>query len=273
MDVEDKTEETIVEEKDIETTPGARERFLEVLKKEKGEDYSPEGDDELWEESSKRWDNLKGTHLKTKEMQSKLVEKLNEDPSLGLFISEIIRGTSVPKAIGMVYGDIIDELQDADLEDYESGYTANKEKRNNLLKEAEEQSKNAEKFLDDFVKYTQDKGYDEAKADELYDKVYKSISDAINGNVDMKFVEYIDKGSTYDKDVQAAATTGVIEGKNKKIEATLKEEIEEPGDGIPDLDAATAQDKGDTRKPEPFNRRGLSMDQFPSGGTGGKFLK
>lgn len=264
----EKEDNPVVEEKDVSTTPKARERFLSVLKKEKGEDYEPKDDDELWDESSKRWDSLKSENIQTKEMQAKLVEKLNEDPTLGLFLSEIIRGTSVPKALSLVYGDVLEELEDADLEDYEAGYQENKAKKTKASEDLAKAESNAKNFMAEFDRYVEEKGYDDATADALWDKVYNSVLSAVEGNVSMEFVEYIDKGSSYDEDIAEAAESGVVEGKNQNIEAQIREDHPD-GDGVPDLNNATAQDTAKNTKPS-VARRGLSMDQFPISGVKNK---
>ena len=75
-----------------------KDKFLEKLRSEKGEDYAPE-DDELWQESGDRWDELKGKYKDQSQVIEKLTELMATDGSLALFINEVVNGTPPPEAI------------------------------------------------------------------------------------------------------------------------------------------------------------------------------
>ena len=63
------------------------------------------------------------------------------------------------------------------------------------------------------------------------------------GKIDKSFLETMYKGLNYEKDLQDAATAGVVEGRNQKIDETLKKQI---GDSVPNLNTGG---KGGAKKP------------------------
>ena len=55
-----------------------------------------------------------------------------------------------------------------------------------------------------------------------YDNIVSMANDILMGKIGIDVIERQDKGLNYDKDVQEAADTGFVEGKNQRIDMKKK---------------------------------------------------
>lgn len=249
-----------------------KDKFLEKLRSEKGEDYAPE-DDELWQESGDRWDELKGKYKDQSQVIEKLTELMATDGSLALFINEVVNGTPPPEAIGQIWGDMSDVLPEEDLELYQQGKNKSYDRYKEFKGAKDSISQNVKQYEKDLKAYCEEKGYDESREDELHNAIVDIADNILSGTITKEIIENVDKSMNYESDVQEAAETGMVEGKNKSIEAKLKDEEETAGDGIADLNYASAKG-GTKREPKQVQETGRNMmDAFPVGGTGGRLGK
>ena len=194
-------------------------------------EYNPQDDDELWGKAEEMYNTSNGELEKHRSANSKLGEFTAKDPRFGAVLSMVSEGKSYPYAHAKMYGKEALELEGDELEEWEAGY------QENLLAVAESdklQQQAQENFVESMGRlksYCDAQGYDEAKYNELYEAITTYAEDMLMGKfADSLFAE-VDKGKSYDEDIQEAAETGKVEGLNQKIDMKL----EAPQNIIPDM--------------------------------------
>lgn len=245
-----------------------KENFLSKLREERGEDFNP-SDDELWDISGENWNAIKGEKKKMQEINDKLASLISKDGRLGMLISKIVSGVSVPKAIGIVYGKALDMMSDDEMEEYEQGYNEYNERQNTLLTQSKEAEENLKTYFEELDKYGEAKGYSDEQIDKLHENIYEFAYNILNGKIPVELIESLDKAENYDKDVKEASETGLVEGRNQNIEAQMDDEDLPISDDIPDLTDANSLGGVERVRPRNINK-GIDMDDFPIGGTSGQ---
>lgn len=198
-------------------------------------------DDDLWEHAHGRNRELAEKYNAVNGANSVLAERVSADPRSGLMLTEFASGKSLPYAMGKVYGR---EWIDGDLDEFEKGYQEHLAK----MKESEglmaEASANLEASMQAYSDYIKNNGLDEERSEKLLETIENTGHDILMGKFTPEFIDFIYKGLNYDQDIQAAAATGEIEGRNKAIELKKKKNHEAP---MPDMGRATASatPKGD----------------------------
>jgi hypothetical protein len=226
-------EEEVLQQEEVKIT--GRDKFLERMK-QKNPEYAPESDDMLLDDIESLYAENEGQLNKYSESNQKLAELISRDPKIGAVLSMIAgeNPKSFPYAVAKVYGKEVFELEGEELEEFEQGYQENLEQVASSRSTQEEAVKNIETYKGDLQAYGQESGKSEEEVDALNSKIFEIAENMLNGIIPKTFIELVDKGINYDQDVQEAADTGFVEGKNEKID--LKKKDVQP---TPDLNNVT----------------------------------
>ncbi|MDR1937038.1 MAG: hypothetical protein LBQ73_00885 [Tannerellaceae bacterium] len=228
--------------------PIGRAAILEMFKAANPSTQDEPDDESLFGFAHDRYSDLEGRHNSLNSANQRLAELVSKDPKLGAVLSMIAgeNPKSFPYAVGRIYGKEPFDLEGDDLEEFESGYQAN-------LKSLEGSKKNIDEYQTTLETYAKDNGLTEEQLEEVHQGVIKFAENLMVGIVPVELIDLIYKGINYDKDVQEAADTGFVEGKNEKIEARMKTSS---GSQIPDLGTGNGSGAGignPRRKPKKKN--------------------
>lgn len=222
-------------------TPRGRDKFLEMMKS-KNPEYSPENDDQLLDDAHSMFSERDGELSKHKEANSKLAGFVSKDPKFGAVLGMVAgeEQKSFPYAVGRIYGKEPFELDEDGLEEFEKGYQEHLAQIEASKSAQAEASKNIEEYWKSLEAYASSNGLTEDESTALNEKIYGIAGNMLMGIIPSDIIELIHKGLNYEKDVQDAANTGVVEGRNQKIEAkiaTKKEAV------MPDMASNTGAGK------------------------------
>lgn len=233
-------------------TPKGRDGVLAKFKEANPNHEGDPTEDDLWGFAAEGYDSIKGAHNKNIEDQKSFAEFLAKNPRFGGIVGmshgEGEDKVPVSRAIGRMYGDVLQEDDDfwEGVKEYESSQAQSREEQ----KEAQNNFAESLKRLDHFA--TSNNLSEDQKQD-VYDGLMHLADSLLMGDIPDGVFDLIFKGLNYDTDVQEAATTGEIEGKNKKIRAEMQNRT--PQDGVVDMGAGTGamSKKEPTRKKEKIN--------------------
>lgn len=260
-----KIDETTVEtpggEVDVATvqTPQGRAGVLTKFMKANPDFKGEPTDEQLWEYAGGDYDSLKDTHKKVMAGQQGLHDYVARDPrfgaAIGMSFGEGEDKVPFTRALGRLYGP--DAFSDD--EELSKGFEEFNENLKKTRESAEEAQKNFDTLtaprLDQFAK---ENNLTEDQVDSIFQGLDAMASAMFMGDVPLDIIALVHKGLNYDTDVQEAATTGEIEGKNKKIRAEMGKKI--PQEGIVDLGAGTgAMGQKEKVMPEEKNTGFTSM--------------
>lgn len=223
-----------------------RTRFLSKMKNRMPDvNFDSEDPEERYAAFDKYDEDVHGQLGKFKESDGKLKELFAKDPRFASFMSDVVGGGSPSTSFVKYFGkDVLDmssdEEQMAKLNESNQEYL-NRVAESNKLRE--EQEKNMESSAQQMSDFKSEKGMSDEDFDSFIGECYNVVEGALMGKIDKSFLETMYKGLNYEKDLQDAATAGVIEGRNQKIDETLKKQT---GDGVPNLNTGG---KGGVKKP------------------------
>ena len=182
------------------------------------------GDEELYDFGLGRMSSLEEKYKGLSEPNSRLAELVAKDPKLAVVLS-LISGEnprSLPYSVAKVYGKDFLSLEGEGLEDFEKGYQEQLSALAENNSQIEAAKKNIEEYEGNLERFASENGLREEEVAKLSETIYGRVMDMLNGIIPVDFIESMWKGMNYDKDVQDAADTGVVEGANKKIEAQMR---------------------------------------------------
>ena len=207
-------------------------------------DITEEPDDEsLYDFANNRHSELEGRHNEMVGANTRLAELVTKDPKLGAVLSMLVgeNPKSLPFAVSSVYGKGAFELEGDELNDYEDGHQEYLNAQAKSEAEREQAANNYQESLSRLEKYVAENGLDEEQSGKLRSGIMDLGESFLMGNIPNDVFVLIHKGLNYDRDVQEAADTGFVEGKNNVVEAKMKEKT---GSGvIPDLGSGTGSGK------------------------------
>lgn len=217
-------------------------------------------DDDLYDYAISQADDYKGRYDRQNEINSALSERISEDPRLGALIAGIMEtdeeGNRKNPAYVMakLYGK--DFLEDEDsMKALNEGYAEYLNGANQTKEAGEKASKNFIQSMDKVDQYAQANELGEEQVEGLRQALVQAADDMLNGIFSSAFIETVAKGMAYDADVQEAADTGFVEGKNTKIEAKMKETPDIPSMG------GTSNVERDIAPPKP-EKKGSFFDEM-----------
>lgn len=223
-----------------------RESFLSRMKERMPDvDFDSEDPEVRYGAFEKYDDDTQAEINKYKENDGKLKDLFSKDPRFAAFMSDAVGGESVPTSFAKYFGkDVLDMSGDeekmAELNEANQEYL-NRVAESNKLRE--DQEKNMEASAQDMSDFKSEKGMADEDFEKFISECYSVIENALMGKIDKSFMEIMYKGLNYEKDLQDAAAAGVVEGRNQKIDSSLKEQV---GDGVPNLASG-----GKSEKPAP----------------------
>ncbi|MDR1336374.1 MAG: hypothetical protein LBK22_06060 [Tannerella sp.] len=226
-------------------------------------DVTEEPDDEsLFGFANDRHAELDGKYGRLNDANQRLSELVAKDPKLAAALSMIAgdEPKSLPYAIGSIYGK--EPFEANDLEEFERGYQENLTRLAESEKERQKALENIQAYETALRQYGRDNGLAEEQVSAVHDGIMQLADNILNGIIDVPVMDMVYKGLNYEKDVQEAADTGFVEGRNDKIDAKLKQPEEAPA--VPDLRHASG---AGGRKPAKKPARLSDVNEFENAKT------
>lgn len=166
------------------------------------------------------------------QQKAKLAEALKNDPRIAQLLSDIVSGKrGAAGSLARYFGKDFLSAEEGSPE-YQEILKAEEERK--AEQEASEASKkeyqdNLEKSMPEVEAYCNEKGY---QVDEFLDNAWnRLVQPILSGLYSKEVCEFIDKGLSYDKDVNDATEAGYVKGRNENIHKMK----EERGDGMPKI--------------------------------------
>lgn len=165
-----------------------------------------------------------------REMNSKMVEALSENPEFAQAMSDVVnKRSNGPAALARYFGKDFLSLEEGTPE-YEEMSAANAEwenERNTARKAAEEFDKAMEKSQEEINAHCAAKGIDPETYQDRIEAEF--ILPIFSGNIDEALLTKLDKAMDYDKDTEDAFAAGQVKGRNENINKLRVQ----PTDGLP----------------------------------------
>jgi hypothetical protein len=201
--------------------------------------------------ADERYNSLAGAN-------SRLAELTAGDPKLAGVLSMLAGDSpkSLPYAVAKTYGKDFLSLEGDALDDFEKGYQEHLKELTENRAAVEAANKNIEAYQGTLAKFAEDNGLSGEETEALHKAVYEDAINLLQGVIPVEFIDYKWKGMNYDRDVQAAADAGVTEGKNKTIEARMKQVAE-----VAPAGGGSAAAAGVQKRPAP-KKKGSFFDAF-----------
>jgi hypothetical protein len=238
-----------------EQKPGGRAAALEAYKAA-NPDLQEEPDDDLlhdfhrsrYSKLEDRHNELEGKYGELSGVNTRLYELVAKDPRLGAVLSMITEENpkSFPYAVAKVYGKAPFDLEGDALEEYESGNKDYLKHVEEIKEQKKQQEKNIETYVSTLSQYAKNKNLAEDQTSEIHKGIVQLAEDMLMGIISTDIIDLVYKGMNYEKDVQEAADTGFVEGKNDVVDAKLKKPTIS---SIPDLGNATGAGKSAPKAP------------------------
>lgn len=233
---------------EIETGPTKKQALQEMLKSIIS-GYDPD-DEETSSESLMKYLN------ENNEQKSKLAEALRNDPRLAQLLSDIVSGKrNAAGSLARYFGKDYLSAEEGSPE-YEDILKAEEERK--AEQEASEVSRNEyqanlERSMPEVEAFCKEKGY---QVDEFLDNAWnRLIQPVLSGLYSKDVCEFIDKGFTYDKDINDASEAGYVKGRNENIHKMK----EERGDGMPKISGSeTTSPKVNKKETSPLLEAALN---------------
>jgi len=212
-------------------TPTGRAAILEAFRAANPDMEGDPEDDALFGFAHDRYG-------KVSEANTRLAERVAADPRAGAMLAMFTgEGKSLPYAMASVYGK---DWLDGEMEDFEAGYQENLKRLAESKAEQEQAAKNIEQYRTTLATFAKDNDLDEAQLATLDDAIYTTAENFLMGIIPAEFIEGMWKGMNHDKDVEEAAATGFVEGKNDAIDMKKRKDAIKP---LPDLASGSGAGK------------------------------
>lgn len=223
-----------MEQEVLEEKKASKRDALLARIKQNNPDYEPADDEDLYGQIDEMYNSTNSELEGHRSANKNLAGLVGKDPRFGGVLSMVKEGKSYPYAHAKMYGKEALELEDEDLEKWEEGYQENLA----ALAESEQlQIQAQENFTESMSRlkaYCDKNGHDETRYNELLQSITQYAEDMLMGKISDSLFAEVDKGQTYDEDIQEAAETGKVEGMNQKIDMKL----EKPST-VPDMGSKT----------------------------------
>jgi hypothetical protein len=208
-----------------------RAAILEAYKAARPDIQDDPDDDALWGFAHDRHNQVSGVN-------TKLSERISQDPRAGLMLNQFVsEGKSLPYAMSNIFGR---DWLDGDAEEFEAGYQEHLKRLSESKAEQEQAAKNIQEYQKNLEIFAKENGLDETQAAQLNDTIYDDAENFLMGIIPIEFIDYKWKGLNYDKDVQEAAITGEVEGRNAAIDMKKKKT---PAAPLPDMASGSGAGK------------------------------
>lgn len=214
-------------------------------------------DETLWGYTEGEHSDLEGKYNRLNEANTRLAELVSKDPKLAAVLSMVAgdKSKSFPYAIGTVYGR---DFLDGDLEEFEAGYQEHLKQIAESKKLQAEAEKNIGESIPNIEKYAKENGLSEEQLKGLYAGIMDFAENLLMGKIPAELIDLVYKGLNYEKDVQEAADTGFVEGKNEKVAAAMKTKTDS---SLPPS-LGTGANTGGGKKSPPARKKGSFFDEI-----------
>lgn len=230
-------------------SPTGRAAILEAYRTANPDMEGDPEDDALWGFAHDRYDRVSGAN-------KRLSERVVEDPRAGILLNMFAgEGKSLPYAMANVYGR---DWLDGDMEEFEAGYQEHLKRLAESRTERERAAENTKQYMATLETFAKDNGLDEAQVAGLNDAIFADAENFLMGIIPIEYIDYKWKGLNHDKDVEEAANTGYVEGKNEAIDMKKKKAAVNP---LPDLASGSGAGKPRTA-PNPRQNKRDFFDEF-----------
>ena len=238
--------------------PKGRDALLAAYKTSNPEGPEPD-DSSLYDFAHSRYSDLENKYNNLNGANMRLASLVDKDPKLGAVMSMIAgdKPKSFPYAVASVYGKEPFDLEGDDLEEFEKGYAENLAKLAESEKERQQAMKNIESYNKTLIDYGKKNSLSEDQVNEINDGIMQMADNILMGIIPTELIDMVYKGLNYDKDVQEAADTGFVEGKNTTVEAKMKEKT--AMNSVPDF--GNGSGAGGVKKPV-TRKKGSFYDAF-----------
>jgi hypothetical protein len=199
-------------------------------------------DDTLHDFRNGRYSELEGQYNELNGANTRLAELVSKDPRLAAVLSMVAgeNPKSFPYAVANVYGKEPFDLEGDALEEFEAGYQESLKRLSESEKARETALKNLGEYETTLNGYVKEKGLTDEQLAEIHNGIMTLADNLLMGVIPVELIDLVYKGMNYEKDVQEAADTGFVEGKNNVIDAKLKKPDTRT---VPDLGNGTGAGK------------------------------
>ncbi|MDR0768709.1 MAG: hypothetical protein LBE71_02215 [Dysgonamonadaceae bacterium] len=247
--IEMKTDEKNVS---VEQKPRGRAAALAAYRAANPDLQDEPDEDTLHDFHGSRYAELEEKYGKLNEPNTRMAEAVAKDPRLAASFSMLVdekNPKSLPYAIGSIYGK---EWLDGDLDEFEAGYQENLKRLAESKKLQEKAQENIKEYEATMMQYVKDNELTEDQASEIHNGIMQLADNLLMGIIPVELIDLVRKGLNYEKDVQEAADTGFVEGKNEAVNAKLKKP---DATSLPDLGNGSGAGKNRPRQ----HRGGLQI--------------
>lgn len=211
-------------------------------------------DDDLYDYALSQSDEYKSKYDKQNEVNSALAGRISEDPRLGALIAGIMESDESGKRRNPAY--VIAKLYGKDFMEDEEAMSAMEEGYAEYLEGVKRTEADGQKAQENFLEsmkrvdaYAQKNGLAEERVEELRYALVNAADEILLGTFSDVFIETVAKGLSHDADVQEAADTGYVEGKNEKVSMKFgKSESDMPSMGTATKNPREVKKKEPERK-------------------------
>ena len=213
--------------KDVKDIKSKKDVFFARIK-ERYPDVDYDNEETVFETLNNDYDEKESRLAKYEEESAKLIDRMNEYPQL---IGLLTGGDKNQNPITFIIENFGDDFKAAlDSEEgrkmFEDSYQKYLDKvaaAEKLNKEADDNLKVSLETLEELQK---EKGYTDAQCKDIFEFLIKIGEEALVNNYSKESFEFAAKALNYDKDIEDAAHTAEIKGRNTAISEKLKAETQ-----------------------------------------------
>jgi len=218
--------------------PKGRAAMLALYKTQNPETTDEPDDESLFDFGHKGMgerDELRGKYDTLNGANEKLAEAISQDPRFAKFIAMVGSGEKPLYALGKIFGNVIDQLDEEGTENLKKGQDEYSSGFNQL-------KQNFEAYKANLKKYGEDNSLDDATTQKIND-IILDLSDAfMNWDITTEVIDGVFKMIDYDQDKQALSEAEALAIKNKTIDE-MKSGGGKPEAPLPDLNGSKQQAK------------------------------
>lgn len=246
-----------------ENKPGSREQYLARMRERLGEETDLETDPETRYSAFLKYDDEQQTALNGfRDSNKKLADTFSKNPRFAAMLSDVMKGEDPSTAFVKYFGK--DALEASGDEEKMKIITQANQEYLNRVTESEQlrktQEQNLQQSESEMTAFQAEKKLTDEDFAKFIDEIYNVLERGLEGLIQNDFLQIFWKGLNYDTDIQEAATTGEIEGRNQKIEL---ENRAQKNSGIPNLNGSNLTKGGKSAPPPPSPKRDF-FEQFPT---------
>lgn len=157
---------------------------------------------------------------------------MESDPDFAEFAKEVAGGGSIAGAMRHMPADVA-SLDDRSLGERGEMLEAERQHREQIAGQLEEQQMNPAKSEEEMRAYIKAQGLSEEEGKELMGFLADNVLDPVGkGIVSPRLLELVDKGRNYDRDIKMATEAGRVSGRNEQI-VERRERLDHSLDGLP----------------------------------------